>query len=126
MPDAVQPVAEDGDGAGKAGPEGRAATIIGVLGAGTMGAGIAQLACRSGAQTLLYDPIPEALEKGRERVLDGLRREAAKGRLEPGRAQAAGEALEAVGELEALASCELVIEAVPERLQLKHEIYGRL
>ena len=36
------------------------------LGAGTMGAGIAQLACLSGARTLLHDPIPEALERGRD------------------------------------------------------------
>ena len=48
---------------------GDAAAVIGVLGAGTMGAGIAQLACRSGAHALLYDPIPEALERGiRERA----------------------------------------------------------
>ena len=58
-----------------------AASVIGVLGAGTMGAGIAQLACRSGAQTLLFDPIAEALEKGAAKVQDGLRREASKGKL---------------------------------------------
>ena len=37
------------------------AAVVGVVGAGTMGAGIAQLACRAGAQTLLYDPVAEAL-----------------------------------------------------------------
>src|SRR3954454_13141199 len=95
---------------------GRPAGVIGVLGAGTMGAGIAQLACRSGAQTLLYDPISAALEKGRERVLDGLRREASKGKLSAEDAQAAGERLQTVEGLEGLADCELVIEAVPERL----------
>jgi 3-hydroxybutyryl-CoA dehydrogenase len=105
---------------------GRPAGVIGVLGAGTMGAGIAQLACRSGAQTLLYDPIPAALEKGGERVLDGLRREASKGKLSTEDAQAAGERLQTVEGLEALADCELVIEAVPERLDLKHQIYGQL
>ncbi len=104
---------------------GRAA-VIGVLGAGTMGSGIAQLACRSGAQTLLYDPVPDALERGREKALDGLRREAAKGRLDADEALAAGERLSTVSDLEALADCELVIEAVPERLELKHQIYGRL
>src|SRR3954467_6533607 len=104
-----------------AGATGRA-QIIGVLGAGTMGAGIAQLACRSGAQTLLFDPIPAALEKGAARVEDGLRREAAKGKLSNEDGQAAAERLQAVGELEQLAPCELVIEAVPERLELKHEI----
>ncbi|HEX4437878.1 MAG TPA: 3-hydroxyacyl-CoA dehydrogenase NAD-binding domain-containing protein [Solirubrobacteraceae bacterium] len=106
--------------------DGEPARTIGVLGAGTMGAGIAQLACKSGAETLLFDPIPEALEKGRERVHDGLRREAAKGKLTAEQAQAAAERLQTVGELEALADCELVIEAVPERIELKHEIYGRL
>jgi 3-hydroxybutyryl-CoA dehydrogenase len=108
------------------GVQGHPAGVIGVLGAGTMGAGIAQLAARSGAQTLLYDPIAEALEKGRERALEGLRREAAKGRLDAAQAQAAGERLSTVAELEELADCELVIEAVPERLELKHQIYGRL
>ena len=53
----------------------RARPVIGVLGAGTMGAGIAQLGCRSGAQTLLYDPIPEALERRRRAArVTGLRR----------------------------------------------------
>jgi 3-hydroxybutyryl-CoA dehydrogenase len=106
--------------------DGEPARVIGVLGAGTMGAGIAQLACKSGAETLLFDPIPEALEKGRERVHDGLRREAAKGKLTAEQAQAAAERLRTVGDLEELAGCELVIEAVPERIELKHEIYGRL
>ena len=105
---------------------GEPARVIGVLGAGTMGAGIAQLACRSGAQTLLYDPIGPALEKGGERVLDGLRREAAKGKLTAEEAQAAAARLGTVPELAALADCELVIEAVPERLELKHAIYGEL
>ncbi|HMD56882.1 MAG TPA: 3-hydroxyacyl-CoA dehydrogenase NAD-binding domain-containing protein [Solirubrobacteraceae bacterium] len=116
----------DRDGAGRAGREGRAASIIGVLGAGTMGAGIAQLACRSGAQTLLFDPLPEALEKGRARIEDGLRREAAKGRLTAEQAAEAAERVSSVGQLSDLAPCELVIEAVPERIELKHDLYRQL
>jgi 3-hydroxybutyryl-CoA dehydrogenase len=118
-------VKED-EGAGSAGPATGAAAIIGVLGAGTMGAGIAQLACRSGAQALLFDPIPEALRRGIESAHAGLRKEAARGRLSAAEAQAAAERLEPVGELSALAPCELVIEAVPERLELKHELYRAL
>jgi 3-hydroxybutyryl-CoA dehydrogenase len=91
-----------------------------------MGAGIAQLACRTGAQTLLHDPLPEALERGVERVSEGLKREVAKGRLSAADAAAATERLSPVGELDAFAPCELVIEAVPERLELKHELYARL
>jgi 3-hydroxybutyryl-CoA dehydrogenase len=110
---------QDGAGAG-------AARVIGVLGAGTMGAGIAQLACRSGAQTLLHDPIAEALARGIERVGEGLQREVARGRLEPERAAAAAASLHPVEDLAAFAPCELVIEAVPERLELKHELYRQL
>ncbi len=102
------------------------AGVIGVLGAGTMGAGIAQLACRSGAATLLYDPIPEALQRGVERVRDGLRREAARGRLEEDQAREAAERLTPVEDLAALSPCELVIEAVPESLKLKHDLLRSL
>jgi 3-hydroxybutyryl-CoA dehydrogenase len=103
-----------------------AARVIGVLGAGTMGSGIAQLACRSGARTLLHDPIPDALQRGLERARDGLQKEAAKGRLTQEEAQAGIERLEAVEDLAAFAPCELVIEAVPERLDLKHDLYRQL
>jgi 3-hydroxybutyryl-CoA dehydrogenase len=114
------------DEAGEAGRGVRAAAVIGVLGAGTMGSGIAQLAARSGARALLHDPIGEALQRGLERAKEGLGKEAAKGRLSQADAQAAGERLQAVDNLEALASCDLVIEAVPERLELKHELYAKL
>jgi 3-hydroxybutyryl-CoA dehydrogenase len=103
-----------------------AARTIGVLGAGTMGAGIAQLAAKSGARTLLHDPIPDALERGAERAAEGLRKEAAKGKLSADEAKAAEGRLEAVDSIAALAPCELVIEAAPERLDLKHELYRQL
>jgi 3-hydroxybutyryl-CoA dehydrogenase len=103
-----------------------AARVIGVLGAGTMGAGIAQLAARSGARTILHDPIPEALARGVEKLKDGFHKDAARERLSTEEAQAGIERLEPVGELAAFAPCELVIEAVPERIDLKHELYRRL
>jgi 3-hydroxybutyryl-CoA dehydrogenase len=118
--------AGDDDEAGKAGRDCQAPTVIGVLGAGTMGSGIAQLAARSGAQALLHDPVPEALAGGLDRARDGLRKEAAKGHLSEEQAQAASERLQAVDVLAALAPCELVIEAAPERLELKHDLYRQL
>ena len=121
-------VSED-ERAGEAGPDVRAASVIGVLGAGTMGAGIAQLAARAGAQALLYDPVPEALSTGLERVAAGLHKEAARsGASADGRAhaEAALARVQGVDDLAALASCELVIEAAPERLELKHELFARL
>jgi 3-hydroxybutyryl-CoA dehydrogenase len=96
--------------------------ILGVVGAGTMGAGIAQLGCAAGFQTLLHDPLPEALEAGERRVRDGLERWAAKGRADA----AAADLLEAAGSLDGLAPCELVIEAAPERPDLKRELFAEL
>jgi 3-hydroxybutyryl-CoA dehydrogenase len=91
-----------------------------------MGAGIAQLACRTGARTLLHDPIEEALARGGQSVRAGLEKEAAKGKLTEEQAREAAERLEPVESLDQLASCELVIEAAPERLEIKHELYRRL
>jgi 3-hydroxybutyryl-CoA dehydrogenase len=76
-------------------------TTIGVAGAGTMGAGIAALAAASGMRTLLYDPDPEALA----RAPDG-----------PA----------AAADLDALAVCDVVIEAAPEDLELKRTLFARL
>jgi 3-hydroxybutyryl-CoA dehydrogenase len=100
--------------------------IIGVAGAGTMGAGIAQLACLSGARTLLHDPIPEALDRGVEQIKGHLERGAARGRWSGEDAAAAAERLEPAAALEDLAPCQLVIEAAPERLELKQELFAKL
>jgi 3-hydroxybutyryl-CoA dehydrogenase len=108
------------------GLKGRAAGLIGVVGSGTMGTGIAQLACKAGARTLMHDPLAEALARGTQAVYDGLNKEASRGKLTAEQAREAGERLEPVDGLEQLSSCELVIEAAPERLDVKHELYGRL
>src|SRR5438270_853563 len=79
-----------GEAAGRAGQEGRAPSVIGVVGAGTMGSGIAQLAARSGARALLHDPIAEALERGGARARAGLGKEAEKGRLSEEQARGPG------------------------------------
>ncbi len=104
----------------------QAPSTIGVAGAGTMGAGIAQLACLSGAQTLLHDPVPEALERGLERIRGQLDRGVERGRIGEQEAVAAAARLEPAAQLEDLAPCELVIEAAPESLELKASLFGRL
>ncbi|MEO8969785.1 MAG: 3-hydroxyacyl-CoA dehydrogenase NAD-binding domain-containing protein, partial [Solirubrobacteraceae bacterium] len=100
--------------------------VIGVIGAGTMGAGIAQLACLSGARTLLHDPDAEALAKGRGRIEAQLNRGAERGRWSKDAAAAASARLQPVETLDALAPCELVIEAAPERLELKRALFAAL
>jgi 3-hydroxybutyryl-CoA dehydrogenase len=100
---------------------------IGVLGAGTMGAGIAQIAALGGIRTTLYDPDPEALELGGLRIGEDLAKGESRGRWSEDESEAALECLDpATSELEDLAGCELVIEAAPERLQLKRDLFVRL
>ncbi len=99
---------------------------LGVVGAGTMGAGIAQLACLSGYETLLADSGEVALRTGGARVQEELKRGAERGRWSADAATAAGERLYLVPDLEGLAECQLVIEAVPEDLALKHAVLGRV
>jgi 3-hydroxybutyryl-CoA dehydrogenase len=99
---------------------------IGVVGAGTMGAGIAQLAAQTGARTVLHDALPEGLERGVQTVERGLGRLTAKGRMTEEAARAVLGRIEPAAHIEALAPCELVIEAVPEELQLKLDLLARV
>jgi 3-hydroxybutyryl-CoA dehydrogenase len=99
---------------------------LGVVGAGTMGAGIAQLGCLAGMETQLHDPIPEALEKGTASIHANIDKGAERGRWSPDDAAAAHELLTPAASLGELAGCELVIEAAPERLELKHELFAEL
>ena len=99
-----------------------AARVVGVVGAGTMGSGIAQLAAASGARVLLLDPDELALQRGLDRARDGLKRWAVKGRAEA----ASADRLEGVGTVAELAPCELIVEAAPESLELKLELFAEL
>ncbi len=87
-----------------------------------MGAGIAQLGCAAGFATVLHDPLPEALQRGVEDVRQGLARWAEKGRGGPD----AADLLTAAPSLDGLAGCDLAIEAAPERLELKRELFAEL
>jgi 3-hydroxybutyryl-CoA dehydrogenase len=100
---------------------------IGVVGAGTMGAGIAQISALGGIRTVLYDPDPEALEIGGVRIGEDLSKGESRGRWSQAESEAALERLEPLsGAIEDLAGCDLVIEAAPERLQLKRDLFTQL
>src|SRR3954467_7916601 len=100
--------------------------VIGVVGAGTMGSGIAQLGALAGARTLLFDADGDAVERALERISAQLERGAEKGRWSAEDAGAARERLEGTGSLEDLGECELIVEAAPESLEVKHELFGEL
>jgi 3-hydroxybutyryl-CoA dehydrogenase len=91
-----------------------------------MGAGIAQLACLAGARTLLHDTVGEALDRGLEQIHAQLDRGAARGRWSAEDARAARERLQRAPALEDLGPCQLVIEAAPERLEVKRDLFARL
>jgi 3-hydroxybutyryl-CoA dehydrogenase len=99
---------------------------IGVVGAGTMGAGIAQLACLGQFDTYLHDPVPDALAAGATRLREALAKGADRGRWSGKAAEAAASRLREATRLEDLAGCELVIEAAPEELELKRELFAQL
>src|SRR5262249_4870609 len=105
--------------------------VIGIVGAGTMGAGIAQLALEAGHEVVLYDVADDALDRAIDRIRDGLTRRAARqelgpdsiddwvdGRIAPPRRT---EVLEQLGD-----DADVVIEAALENLELKRTIFGTL
>jgi 3-hydroxybutyryl-CoA dehydrogenase len=100
--------------------------VVGVVGAGTMGSGIAQLAVLAGARTLLHDPDHAALDRGVATLQANLAKGVERGRWSAEEAEAASARLEPAHTLEALAPCDLVIEAAPEKLDLKRALFARL
>ncbi|MGI8999710.1 MAG: 3-hydroxyacyl-CoA dehydrogenase family protein, partial [Candidatus Limnocylindria bacterium] len=101
-------------------------TTVGVLGSGTMGAGIAQVAAEAGLEVLLHDPIPGATDRARERIGAFLSRKVEKDQLADADRTAAVGRIVASPMLEGLAVADIVIEAIPEDLDLKRDAFRRL
>jgi len=99
---------------------------IAVLGAGTMGHGIAQLAAQAGYETLLYDVSRQLAENGIWKISENLKVGVDKGKVRPEDRDAALGRLAAVDRLDLVSPCELTIEAVPEDLALKRDLFRRL
>jgi 3-hydroxybutyryl-CoA dehydrogenase len=95
---------------------------IGILGAGTMGRGIAQVAALGGFETRLYDAFPEAAEGAAVKLREALAKGAFRGRWSDAEADAASNRIGPALEIGELAGCELLIEAAPEILALKQDL----
>jgi 3-hydroxybutyryl-CoA dehydrogenase len=91
-----------------------------------MGTGIAQLACLGQLETYLHDPVADALDAGTDRLRAALLKGVDRNRWSRAEAEAASARLRAVPRLDGLAACDLVIEAAPERLELKRELFASL
>ncbi len=99
---------------------------IGVVGAGTMGNGIAQVAARAGYQVILRDVAEEFLRKGLENVNRSLQRDVDKGRLSEPEKREIVERIKLTTDASALSDSSFVIEAVTENLAVKSEIFRSL
>ena len=97
--------------------------VVGVVGAGLMGAGIAQVAAVAGHRVVLRDVTDEALGRGRAGIEKSLARFVAKGQLDQGAADAALGRITTVTDLEAMGEAGVVVEAVFEDIEVKHEVF---
>ena len=102
-------------------------TTVAVIGAGTMGAGIAQVCAQAGWKTNLYDAFPEGLERGMERITSFWEKGIARGKTTERQKKEWSANLHPVSGLkEAVTEADLVIEAVPEIPELKHNIFAEI
>ena len=100
---------------------------VAVIGAGTMGSGIAQVCAQTGWETRLFDAFPESLERGIERIQEFWDRGISKGKTTSQQKEKWTSNLIATSEMsEAVEGSEIVIEAVPEKMELKKSIFEEL
>lgn len=99
---------------------------LGVVGAGTMGQGIAQVLASSGREVLLYDVAETQLADAEEAIAKALLRQVEKGKLSDADRTAAIARLRRTTTMDVLGSCEIVIEAAPEQPALKEKLFYEL
>lgn len=99
---------------------------IAVIGAGTMGSGIAHSAALGGYRVVLYDVAPEFVQRGIERIRNTLADSVARKKLDAVSADDATRRIELTYALAEACACDLIIEAAPEQLELKRQLFGQL
>jgi len=99
---------------------------VGVVGVGAMGRGIAQIAAQAGSTVWLFDTQPAAIEAAIAALSDTWQKLAAKGKLSTEQAQACSARLRAAHAVADLAGCDMVVEAVVERLEVKKSLFAQL
>ena len=100
--------------------------VVGVIGAGTMGNGIAHAFACSGYEVLLCEVEQRFLDRGLETLRNNLEREAAKGRIPEEAASVAFVRVTGVLDRERLAECDFVVEAATEKFEVKKAIFADL
>lgn len=100
--------------------------VIGVIGAGAMGAGIAQVAAAAGHPVRLFDAAEGAAERGLANIANGLEKQVARGKMQAADRDALLARIEPVGALGDLAPAALLVEAIVERLDVKQQVFAEL
>ena len=100
--------------------------LIGVVGAGQMGGGIAEVAISSGFTVVMRDITPEFVQKGRMRIASDLERRVQKGKMTAEEQKAVLGRLTTTTRLEEFKDCDLVIEAASEQIPIKKEVFQTL
>ena len=100
--------------------------IIGVVGAGAMGSGIAQVAAKAGHPVLLYDTVDDAAQKALQRIGAGLGKLVERGRMNEDERSALLGRITVVEQLERMAPAALVIEAIVEKIDVKQQLFAEL
>src|SRR5437868_14730882 len=96
---------------------------VGVLGAGTMGNGIAHVFARSGFEVMLCDVEQRFLDRGLDTISKNLEREASKGEISAEQKAASLKRITGVVERTKLSACDFLVEAATEKLEIKAEIF---
>ena len=99
---------------------------IGVIGAGTMGNGIAQLAATKGHKTIVYDTNEKAIDAAQQKLEKIFNRLIEKGRIDKAEKESIQGRIEWARNLEAMSDCGLIIEAVVENIEVKRSIFSSL
>jgi len=99
---------------------------LGVVGAGTMGHGIAQVAATSGYEVILRDIEEDLVDRGLTGIEDSLNRLVGNEKLTQAEAEAARDRIQGTTDLADLADCDLVVEAVVENMEVKQEVFADL
>jgi 3-hydroxybutyryl-CoA dehydrogenase len=99
---------------------------VGVLGCGLMGSGVAEIAARAGYETVVREVSQEIVDKGMQKIQGSLGKAVEKGKLEAGERDATLARLTGVVALDALADCDLVVEAIVESLDEKRKTFTAL
>lgn len=102
------------------------AAQVGIVGAGLMGAGIAQVAAAAGYEVVLHDVHDAALERALQAIARSQERLIAKGVTTAAEAAAARERIETTNRMASFAGCDIVVEAVFEQLATKREVFAEL